>query len=314
VVPTGDATNWKTPPFEPTIIDDVLYGRGAQDMKGALAAMIIAAETYIKKNPNHPGRIGFLITSGEEGFEYANGTPVVVDYLQKQAETIDWCIVGEPSSHQKVGDTLRNGRRGSLKGFLTVHGVQGHVAYPELARNPIHMILPALDELTSLSWDKGNGYFPPTIFQIANINAGTGEVNVIPAELKTSFSFRYSTELTAEKIEEQFTAVLDKHRVNYTLTWELSGKPFLTKPGELIAAVNAATQMVTGITPQLSTGGGTSDARFIAPMGAQVIELGTTNDKIHQMNESVKIEELETLTQIYEQILVNLLDKKTGET
>ena len=218
-------------------------------------------------------------------------------------------MVGEPSSSKNVGDMIRNGRRGSLKGYLTVHGIQGHVAYPELALNPIHMIVPALTELSQYQWDKGNGHFPPTTFQVANIQAGTGALNVIPGELTASFSFRYSTELTAEQIEQQFAAILNKHQVKHTLKWELSGKPFLTQPGELIAAVNHAIQSVNGKTPELSTGGGTSDARFIAPTGAQVIELGTTNDKIHQINESVKIEELEELTQIYEQILVNLLSK-----
>jgi len=310
VVPIGNEAQWQFPPFEPVIKGGYLHGRGAQDMKGGLAAMIIAATEFVKANPQYKGSIGFIITSGEESGDDKHGTAAVMDYLQQQQQKITWAVVGEPSSASIVGDTIRNGRRGSLKGYLTVQGVQGHVAYPELAKNPIHVALPALKELVQTSWDKGNEYFPPTGFQIANIHAGTGALNVIPGEMQVSFSFRYSTALSAEDIEQRVNAILKAHHIDYSLHWALSGKPFLTPPGELIHVVSDAIAKVNGVRVKLSTAGGTSDARFIAPTGAQVIELGTTNDTIHQVNERVKVAELEQLKDIYSLILSKLLPIK----
>lgn len=306
VVPTGPLEAWSTPPFEPTIDAGLLYGRGAADMKGSLAAMIVACERFIEQHPNHKGRIGFLITSDEEG-PAADGTVKVVEYLQAHQETLDWCIVGEPSSTTTLGDVIKNGRRGSLHGHLTIHGKQGHIAYPHLARNPIHLGMPVLTELTQEVWDQGNDYFPPTSMQIANINGGTGASNVIPGDLHVHFNFRFSTALTPQEIQERTEAIFKRHSLDYTLDWSLSGHPFLTPKGELVSAVSQSIEAITGTPPELSTSGGTSDGRFIARMGTQVVELGPCNATIHQVNEHVDCQSLIDLTRIYEKILQILL-------
>ncbi len=306
VVPSGPIEQWHTPPFEPTIKDGMLYGRGAADMKGSLACMIIAIERFIAENPDHQGSIGLLITSDEEG-PFINGTTRVVDTLEARNEKIDLCIVGEPSSTLVVGDVVKNGRRGSITGDLTVKGIQGHVAYPHLADNPVHRALPALAELAAKTWDNGNDYFPPTSFQIPNINAGTGASNVVPGECQVQFNFRFSTELTDEAIKAQVHEILDQHQLDYHLNWTLSGHPFLTEKGTLVDAVVAAIEEVVHITPKLSTSGGTSDGRFIARTGAQVIELGPVNATIHKVNECVKIEDLELLTDMYQKVLEKTL-------
>ncbi|MEF1216852.1 succinyl-diaminopimelate desuccinylase, partial [Photobacterium damselae] len=297
---------WHTPPFEPTIKGGMLYGRGAADMKGSLACMIVAIERFIAENPDHQGSIGLLITSDEEG-PFINGTTRVVDTLEARNEKIDLCIVGEPSSTLVVGDVVKNGRRGSITGDLTVKGIQGHVAYPHLADNPVHRALPALAELAAKTWDNGNDYFPPTSFQIPNINAGTGASNVVPGECQVQFNFRFSTELTDEAIKAQVHEILDQHQLDYHLNWTLSGHPFLTEKGTLVDAVVAAIEEVAHITPELSTSGGTSDGRFIARTGAQVIELGPVNATIHKVNECVKIEDLELLTDMYQKVLEKTL-------
>ncbi|HIF9421469.1 TPA: succinyl-diaminopimelate desuccinylase [Photobacterium damselae] len=306
VVPSGPIEQWHTPPFEPTIKDGMLYGRGAADMKGSLACMIVAIERFIAENPDHQGSIGLLITSDEEG-PFINGTTRVVDTLKARNEKIDLCIVGEPSSTLVVGDVVKNGRRGSITGDLTVKGIQGHVAYPHLADNPVHRALPALAELAAKTWDNGNDYFPPTSFQIPNINAGTGASNVVPGECQVQFNFRFSTELTDEAIKAQVHEILDQHQLDYHLNWTLSGHPFLTEKGTLVDAVVAAIEEVAHITPELSTSGGTSDGRFIARTGAQVIELGPVNATIHKVNECVKIEDLELLTDMYQKVLEKTL-------
>ncbi|HIF9060565.1 TPA: succinyl-diaminopimelate desuccinylase [Photobacterium damselae] len=306
VVPSGPIEQWHTPPFEPTIKDGMLYGRGAADMKGSLACMIVAIERFIAENPDHQGSIGLLITSDEEG-PFINGTTRVVDTLEARNEKIDLCIVGEPSSTLVVGDVVKNGRRGSITGDLTVKGIQGHVAYPHLADNPVHRALPALAELAAKTWDNGNDYFPPTSFQIPNINAGTGASNVVPGECQVQFNFRFSTELTDEAIKAQVHKILDQHQLDYHLNWTLSGHPFLTEKGTLVDAVVAAIEEVAHITPELSTSGGTSDGRFIARTGAQVIELGPVNATIHKVNECVKIEDLELLTDMYQKVLEKTL-------
>ena len=307
VVPTGPLEKWNTPPFEPTIKDDgMLYGRGAADMKGSLAAMVVAVERFVEAHPNHIGSIAFLITSDEEG-PAKNGTVKVVEHLQARGEHIDWCIVGEPSSTNQLGDVVKNGRRGSLNGYLKVKGHQGHVAYPHLAENPIHMITGALDELTNYTWDNGNEFFPATSFQVTNINAGTGATNVICGELDMVFNFRYCTEVTAEQLMEITDAILQKHNVKYDLEWVLSGRPFLTSGGSLIDAIQHSVKKVTGYEPELSTSGGTSDGRFIAPTGTNVVELGPSNATIHKINECVNAEDLNLLTDVYQQILVDLL-------
>lgn len=306
VVPSGPIEQWHTPPFEPTIKDGMLYGRGAADMKGSLACMIVAIERFIAENPDHQGSIGLLITSDEEG-PFINGTTRVVDTLEARNEKIDLCIVGEPSSTLVVGDVVKNGRRGSITGDLTVKGIQGHVAYPHLADNPVHRALPALAELAAKTWDNGNDYFPPTSFQIPNINAGTGASNVVPGECQVQFNFRFSTELTDEAIKTQVHEILDQHQLDYHLNWTLSGHPFLTEKGTLVDAVVAAIEEVAHITPELSTSGGTSDGRFIARTGAQVIELGPVNATIHKVNECVKIEDLELLTDMYQKVLEKTL-------
>ena len=306
VVPPGPLDKWHTPPFEATEIDGYLHGRGAADMKGSLAAMVVATERFVAKHPDHQGSIAFLITSDEEG-PFINGTTRVVDTLEARNEKITWCLVGEPSSTSEVGDVVKNGRRGSLTGDLLVKGVQGHVAYPHLADNPVHRAAPALAELANTVWDKGNEFFPPTSFQIANIHAGTGASNVIPGEMKVQFNFRFSTELDQDKIQARVHSVLDAHGLDYELHWLLNGKPFLTDQGDLLAATVAAVQAVRHQEPALLTTGGTSDGRFIAQTGAQVIELGPVNATIHKLNECVKIADLEQLTDMYEGILERLL-------
>lgn len=306
VVPTGPLNHWDSPPFKPEVRDGYLYGRGAADMKGSLAAFITACERFIARHPDHKGSIALLITSDEEG-PSINGTTKVVQHLEARQEKIDWCLVGEPSSSHKVGDVIKNGRRGSLGARLVVHGTQGHVAYPQLADNPIHRIAPALAELSAEEWDQGNEFFPATSFQISNINAGTGATNVIPAEAEVMFNFRFSTELSAEILRQRVEAILDKHQIKYHIDWILSGLPFLTPEGELVSATCEAIQELTGYPSTLSTAGGTSDGRFIAPTGAQVLELGPVNATIHKVNECVSTEDLDTLSDIYERILEKLL-------
>ncbi|RQW64074.1 succinyl-diaminopimelate desuccinylase [Vibrio viridaestus] len=306
VVPSGPVEQWHTPPFEPTIIDGHLHGRGAADMKGSLACMVVAVERFVANNPNHKGSISFLITSDEEG-PFINGTTRVVDTLRDRNEIIDMCIVGEPSSTTSVGDVVKNGRRGSLTGDLTVKGIQGHVAYPHLARNPVHQSLRAIAELAETKWDNGNDYFPPTSFQIPNVHAGTGASNVIPGEFNVQFNFRFSTELTADEIKGRVHSTLDAHGLEYELNWTLNGLPFLTDKGTLLDSVVNAVTEVNHKAPELLTTGGTSDGRFIAQMGAQVIELGPVNATIHKVNECVSIADLEKLTDMYEKVLEHAL-------
>ena len=306
VVPTGPLEEWRTEPFKPAVIDGRLYGRGAADMKSGLAAMITAVEQFVRERPGHRGTIAFLITSDEEG-PSVDGTKRVVELLKSRNQRIDWCIVGEPSSEHTAGDTIKIGRRGSYSGRLTVHGVQGHVAYPQLAQNPVHMLAPALAELTQHVWDQGNEHFQPTTFQISNLNAGTGAPNVIPGELKARFNLRYNTEQTQEKLRKTVEAILDRHGVRYTIEWYVSGEPFYTPPGALSDGVCAAVAAVAGKPPTLSTGGGTSDGRFIATMGAQVVELGVTNASIHKVNESVGVDEIDALHRMYLETLRRLL-------
>ncbi len=306
VVPTGPLDQWHSHPFKPEIRDGYLYGRGAADMKGSLAAFVTACERFVAKHPNHRGSIAWLITSDEEG-PATHGTIKVVEHLEARGEKMDWCLVGEPSSTDNVGDVIKNGRRGSLGARLVVKGTQGHVAYPHLAENPVHKAAPALAELAAMEWDRGNDHFPPTTFQISNINAGTGATNVIPGEVEVIFNFRFSTETTAEALQQRVEAIFDRHGLNYTLGWNLSGQPFLTPEGELVDAACKAIHAVTGRNTELSTSGGTSDGRFIAPTGAQVLELGPLNATIHKVNECVKADDLDTLSDIYEQMLVNLL-------
>jgi len=306
VVPTGPLEEWRSDPFLPSIRDGVLFGRGAADMKSGLAAMITATEEFVATHPQHKGTIAYLITSDEEG-PSVDGTKRVVETLSSRNERIDWCIVGEPSSEQLMGDTIKVGRRGSFSGRLTVHGVQGHVAYPHLAENPVHTLAPALAELTSREWDKGTEYFQPTTFQVSNLNAGTGAPNVIPGELKARFNLRYSPVQTQEGLKEVVEGILRKHGVRFSIEWYVSGEPFYTPPGRLSDAVGAAVQDVVGSRPKLSTGGGTSDGRFIAPLGAQVVELGVVNTTIHKVNECVRIEEIDALHRMYVNVLRNLL-------
>ncbi|SMY14837.1 succinyl-diaminopimelate desuccinylase [Photobacterium aquimaris] len=306
VVPSGPADQWHTPPFEPTIVDGYLHGRGAADMKGSLACMVVAIERFIAQNPHHNGSIALLITSDEEG-PFINGTTRVIDTLEARNEKIDMCIVGEPSSTDTIGDIVKNGRRGSITGDLIVKGIQGHVAYPHLANNPIHQALPALTELAATHWDNGNDFFPPTSFQIPNIAAGTGASNVIPGQFEIQFNFRFSTELTDADIKRRVHAILDAHELEYDLKWTLSGHPFLTDSGTLVDAVVAAITEINHTPPQLLTTGGTSDGRFIARTGAQVVELGPVNATIHKVNECVKVADLEKLTDMYQQILHKIL-------
>ncbi|GKX63906.1 succinyl-diaminopimelate desuccinylase [Pragia fontium] len=306
VVPTGDESHWHQPPFEPTIQDGFLYGRGAADMKGSLAAMLVAAERFVAANPHHSGRLAFLITSDEEA-SAVNGTVKVVEMLVARKEKVDYCLVGEPSSTERVGDVVKNGRRGSITANLTIHGTQGHVAYPHLADNPVHRATPFINELIGTEWDRGNEFFPATSMQIANIHAGTGSNNIIPGELFIQFNFRYSTELTHEQIMHKVQAMLERHQLRYTIEWNLSGKPFLTPRGKLVDAVSHAVEYYAAATPQLLTTGGTSDGRFIAQMGTQVVELGPVNATIHKVNECVKASDLQLLSRMYQKIMEQLL-------
>ncbi|MCW0319297.1 succinyl-diaminopimelate desuccinylase [Pantoea dispersa] len=306
VVPPGDANRWISPPFEPSIRDGMLFGRGAADMKGSLAAMVVAAERFVAAHPNHAGRLAFLITSDEEA-SAVNGTVKVVERLMARNERMDYCLVGEPSSTEVVGDVVKNGRRGSMTANLTIHGVQGHVAYPHLADNPVHRAMPALSELVATEWDQGNEFFPPTSMQIANVQAGTGSNNVIPGEFFVQFNFRFSTELTDQMIKDRVAALLDRHQLRYTLEWNVSGQPFLTSRGKLVDAVVNAVAHYNEIKPQLLTTGGTSDGRFIARMGAQVVELGPVNATIHKINECVKASDLQLLSRMYQRIMEQLI-------
>jgi succinyl-diaminopimelate desuccinylase len=306
VVPTGPLENWTVAPFAPEIRNGMLIGRGAADMKGSLAAMVIACERFVEKHGDHQGSIAFLITSDEEGIAI-NGTVKVIEHLEARGEKITWALVGEPSSSKQLGDVIKNGRRGSLNAVLTVLGTQGHVAYPQLADNPIHRATPALADLTAEVWDTGNEFFPATSFQISNISAGTGATNVIPGDMKVVFNFRFSTEVTEQQLRERTEAILNKNMLRYEIDWNLSGQPFLTSKGELVAAAVASICEICGIDAELSTSGGTSDGRFIAPTGAQVLELGPLNATIHKVNEEIRAADLDTLTDVYERILVKLL-------
>lgn len=308
VVPTGPADAWRFDPFEPTVVDGVLYGRGAADMKGSVAAMVVALEAFVAAHPDHAGRVGLLLTSDEEGPTNLDGVRRVAGQFRTEGERIDWCVVGEPSSKARLGDLIRVGRRGSLTGTLTVHGVQGHVAYPEKAKNPIHAVAPALAELAAERWDEGNSDFPPTSFQVSNLNAGTGASNVIPGTLTALFNFRYSTASTADQLKARTRAILDRHGLDYALEWNLSGEPFLTPPGgRLREVVVDVCRELAGVVPEQSTGGGTSDGRFIAPLGAEVVELGPVNATIHQVDECMAMADLQRLPALYEAICVRLL-------
>lgn len=306
VVPPGPREHWDSDPFVPTERGGFLYGRGAADMKASLAAMVVATESFVANHPHHKGRIGYLITADEEG-PAIHGTRYVVDTLQRRGESIDWCVVGEPSSTSTLGDIIKNGRRGSINATLTITGKQGHVAYPHLADNPMHKAFAALTALSELSWDSGNDYFDPTQLQFSNIHSGTGATNVIPGELVAVFNLRFSTEITADEIQSKCETVLDATGIDYSLDWQLSGNPFLTEPGDLVDAVRESIMTVTGLSTQLSTGGGTSDGRFIASMGSQIIELGPINASIHQRNEHVLLSDIPKLARIYEGIMERLL-------
>lgn len=306
VVPPGPADEWQSDPFAPEIRDGKLYGRGAADMKAALAAMVDAAVGFVADHPDHQGSIAFLITSDEEG-PAQDGTKAVVRELQQRGEKIDWCVIGEPSSTETLGDTVKVGRRGSLSGMLRVHGVQGHVAYPHLAENPIERFAPVLADLYSRKLDDGNEFFPPSSFQVVQLESGTGFPNVTPGELYTRFNFRYSTVWNHEGIKEHVRDILDSHGLNYTLDWHLSGEPFLTEGGRLIPAVQAAVREVTGLNPKLSTSGGTSDGRFISPAGAEVVEIGAVNATIHKYNEEIQVTDVDRMRDIYRSILERLL-------
>jgi succinyl-diaminopimelate desuccinylase len=306
VVPSGPLEDWNSDPFAPVVKDGLLFGRGAADMKSGLAAMLTACEEFVGQYPQHRGSIAFLITSDEEG-PSIDGTRRVVQLLRERGESIDWCLVGEPSSERTLGDTIKIGRRGSLSGRLTVHGIQGHIAYPQFAKNPVHALAPALAELTSRVWDQGNQHFQPTTFQVSNISAGTGAPNVIPGELKARFNLRFSTEQTVESLQSTVEGILRRHAVDYSLEWFISGYPFLTTPGTLSQATVRAVEDELKITPKLSTAGGTSDGRFIAPMGAQVIELGVINESIHKVNECVRVEDIDALQRVYRRMLELLL-------
>ena len=308
VVPTGPLEHWTSDPFAPTLRDGALYGRGASDMKTSLAAFVTAIEAFVAAHPEHAGSIAVLFTSDEEG-PAVDGTVRVVQALRDRGEKLDYCIVGEPTSEARLGDTIKNGRRGSLSGNLVVKGVQGHVAYPHLAKNPVHEFATALAELARARWDEGNEHFPPTTWQVSNINAGTGAGNVIPGELHVKFNFRFSTASTLESLQTRVVGILDRHGLKYDLEWRYDGRPFLTKPGNLVEAVARAIKTVTGVDTQLSTSGGTSDGRFIADICPQVVELGPTNATIHKVNECIRVEDIEPLRKIYEQILTNLLVK-----
>jgi len=309
VVPPGPLDMWTSDPFTPTVRQGLLYGRGAADMKGGLAAMLIAVEEFIQQHPHFEGSIGFLITSDEEGPTNLHGTKKVIETLYARHEKIDYCIIGEASSEQSVGDQVRIGRRGSLGGKLTIYGKQGHVAFPHLAKNPIHLAAPALAELTALSWDQGNEFFPKTTFQISNVHSGTGAANVIPGDLAITFNFRFGTVLSVEEIQNRVKDILTQHSLEFDLKWDVTGLPFLTKQGKLITAVKKAIKNITDSEPRLSTGGGTSDGRFIAPFGVEVIELGPCYASVHQVNEHSDVKDLETLVKIYSDLLKNLFDR-----
>ena len=308
VVPPGPEADWDTPPFQAREQDGYLYGRGAADMKGSIAAMVTALERFVAANGAHDGTISLLLTSDEEGIA-VNGTKKVVEYLERNEVRIDWCLVGEPSSREKVGDIIKNGRRGSLSGVLAVSGIQGHTAYPALAKNPVHLVGPALVELSQRVWDEGNAHYPPSSFQISNIHAGSGAENVIPASVEVSFNLRFSTEWTEQKLKDAIDDLLQKHDLDYDILWRPCSQPFLTQSGKLLDAVQSAVADVCGTTPQISTAGGTSDGRFIAPTGAEVVELGPVNDTIHKVNECVRSADLETLSELYEDILTRLMMK-----
>jgi len=306
VVPPGDTSQWESDPFIATEAGADLVGRGAADMKASLAAMVVACEHFVGAHPDHSGRIGFLITSDEEG-PAKDGTVRVMETLNDRGEQIDWCVVGEPSSTRELGDLVKNGRRGSLNARLVIHGKQGHIAYPHLADNPIHRAMPTLNALVAEPWDQGNDFFDPTSLQISTIRAGQGVTNVIPGSVEVLFNLRFSTEVTADEIRERCEAILDEGGLTYDIEWSLSGEPFLTEPGALLSAVTESIQATTGRVPEVSTGGGTSDGRFIAPSGAQVVEVGHVNETIHQINERVKLADIPQLTKIYEGILERLL-------
>lgn len=306
VVPTGPLEQWRNDPFTPTIVNNIMTARGTADMKSSIAAMVCACENFFQdKNQPLAGSIAFLITSDEEG-PATEGTVKVIEHLMSKGEKIDWCLVGEPSSTNTLGDVIKNGRRGSISGDLTIHGVQGHIAYPHLAENPIHLFAGALQDLTNETWDNGNDHFPPTSFQISNINGGTGATNVIPGDLKVQFNLRFSTEITDQQIQQRIAALLDRHPFKYTLDWTVSGQAFLTPDGALVDAAKQAIKSVCNIDAELSTAGGTSDGRFIAPTGAQVVELGPINESIHKINENINIDQLEQLTKVYTEVLHNL--------
>ena len=306
VVPPGPDEQWTSPAFEPTVREGFLYGRGAADMKGSVAAFVTACERFVERFPQHRGSIALLLTSDEEG-PARDGTVRVVEALSQRDETMDWCLVGEPSSTTELGDAIKNGRRGSLSGYLTVRGTQGHVAYPQFADNPVHRTAPALAELVASEWDQGNRFFPPTTLQITNVSAGEGANNVVPGTLKVAFNFRFSTEVTAESLQQRVTQLLDSNGLDYKLEWHLSGRPFLTDEGDLVDAAVGSIREHAGRETQLSTAGGTSDGRFIAPTGAQVLELGPVNATIHKVNECVRVADLELLSEVYEGILERLL-------
>lgn len=307
VVPTGPLAQWNSDPFVPTVRDGVLYGRGAADMKSSIAAFITGIEAFLAANPNHPGSIALLITSDEEGIA-VNGTVKVVETLRARGELMDFCIIGEPSSVSALGDTMKNGRRGSLSGDLLVRGVQGHIAYPQLSRNPIHEFAPALAELAATKWDDGNEYFPPTTWQISNVAAGTGATNVIPGELRVHFNFRFSTASSPESLKARVHETLDRHKVEYEIAWHLSGRPFLTPKGKLVQSLTRAVNEVTGRTPELSTNGGTSDGRFIAELCREVVEFGPINASIHKLDEHILLADLDALSRIYQLALADILD------
>ena len=306
VVPTGPLTQWTSDPFTPTHREGKLYGRGAADMKTSLAAMVVACEEFIAAHPDHQGSIGFLITSDEEG-PAIDGTVIVCDQLKARGEQLDYCIVGEPTSVKQIGDMIKNGRRGTMSGKLVVKGIQGHIAYPHMAKNPIHLAAPALAELVSIEWDQGNEYYLPTSWQVSNIHAGTGASNVIPGECVIDFNFRFSTASTVEGLQQRVKTVLDKHGLDYDLKWTVGGLPFLTPRGELSNAMSAAIKAETGLDTELSTTGGTSDGRFIAQICPQVVEFGPTNASIHKIDEHIAVDEIEPLKNIYRRTLENLL-------
>lgn len=308
VVPAGPVDEWGTNPFMPEVMDGYLYGRGAADMKGSIAAMVFALQKFVSAYPNHAGRITLLLTSDEEGVAI-NGTSRVIDHLRANGEQITWCVVGEPTSQTQLGDMVKIGRRGSLTGVLKVTGIQGHVAYPDRARNPIHQIIPALNEICNYTWDNGNEFYDPSSLQVSNLNSGTGADNVIPGNVQIRFNIRYSTETDESTIKSTIKKILGSYSLEYELEWLPSSKPFLTQSGELVTVTKNAIQDITGIEPQLSTTGGTSDGRFVAPTGAEVVELGPVNETIHKVNECVKVEDLETLSTIYYQIMESLLSK-----